>query len=61
MLTWTFEAGGQAVTLEAADKRTAMGEANARLGAGTSRLPQGAWMEASAPRTFYWAAGNFFD
>jgi hypothetical protein len=55
--TWTFEALGRTVTVEAENRIAAMGEANRLFGP----LPQGAWMDRNQPRAFHWAKGNFFD
>ena len=57
MNTYSFEANGKKIEIEAAKAGDAMAEANKQFGS----LPQGAWMDTAAPQKYYWAKGNFFD
>ena len=57
MNTYSFEANGKKIEIEAAKAGDAMAEANKQFGS----LPQGAWMASGSLRNYYWAKGNFFD
>ncbi len=57
--TFSFNAQGQNLIIEAVDVYNAYVVANERCAA--LGLPQGVWMETGTPRTFRWAEGNFFD
>jgi hypothetical protein len=49
--------GRSSFSCAAPNNLAAYTQANAFYGS----LPQGAWMDGFAPRTYRWAEGNFFD
>jgi hypothetical protein len=57
MNTYSFNANGRKIEVEAARMLEAMGKANKLFGS----LPQGAWMASGSLNNYYWAKGNFFD
>lgn len=59
--SFTFDANGQAFTVQAVNPVQAFGAANLHCEQAGIELPQGAWMETLAPKGYRWAPGNFFD